>query len=212
MVEKERAVCCPCFSERRGAVSRLGLESRREGTQRLLCCGHIKLEFEEPLKCVYYRRPFSGGYVKIMLNYVKETPMCTRTALLISVDRSLIYFIQEQSSLQSVFLLGPGPFSAGKGSGLTARVEHPAGHKVLPEEPLLSMFVCALVSIPCEQEGWRTNGRFGTAQNIFIKKTFSITKPFSPIFGKSILITFLFVKQPQGIKCFDCAKSLFEFL
>lgn len=98
---KERAVWCPCFSERRG--SRVGLESQREGTQRLLCCGHIKLKSEELLKCFCYRRPFSGVYVKIMLSYLEETPMCTRAALLISVDGLLIYFIQERSSLQSVF-------------------------------------------------------------------------------------------------------------
>lgn len=54
--------------------------------------------------------------------------------------------------------------------------------------------------------------RFGTAQNNFVKKIFSITKPFSPIFGKSILMTFLFVKKAQGIKCFDCVRSLFQFL
>lgn len=54
--------------------------------------------------------------------------------------------------------------------------------------------------------------RFGTAQNNFVKETFSITKPFPSIFGKPILMTFLFVKKAQGIKCFDCVKSLFQFL
>lgn len=63
-----------------------------------------------------------------------------------------------------------------------------------------------------ELEKKKKRERFGTAQNNFVKKTFSITKPFSPIFGKSILMTFLFVLKAQGIKCFDCVKSLFQFL
>lgn len=86
------------------------------------------------------------------------------------------------------------------------------------KELVLWILVYALLllthfSISCEKEHQKTNEKLGTAQNIFIKKTYAIANPFSPIFGKSILITFLFIKRksPKGWSALIVSKASFNF-
>lgn len=91
-------------------------------------------------------------------------------------------------------------FCVEKGHGFTECVRRQCTFKEYSCERAGPLNICALLllthfSISCEKEHEKTNERLGTAQNIFIKKAYSITSPFSPIFGKSILITFLFIKK-----------------